>query len=113
VVQIGLERPREELYERINIRVDKMIIDGLVEEVISVLSFKHKQALQTVGYKEIFDHLEGKYSLEEAIELIKRNTRRYAKRQMTWFRRNKEITWFHPDDEEEIFNFVSKKTSST
>ena len=102
----------QELYKRINTRVDKIINEGLVEEVKSVLSFKHKQALQTVGYKEIFDHLEGKHSLEEAIDLIKRNTRRYAKRQMTWFRRNKEIVWFHPDDEEAVYNFISEKTSS-
>jgi tRNA dimethylallyltransferase len=112
VIQIGLDRPRDELYERINKRVDKMIDDGLLEEVKSVLNFKHKQALQTVGYKEIFDHLEGKHSLEEAIELIKRNTRRYAKRQMTWFRRNKEINWFHPNDEETVFNYINNKIAS-
>lgn len=82
-----IEKPREVLYERINKRVDKMMQDGLLEEARHLFPFKHLNALQTVGYQELFDHFEGKYSLEEAVEKIKQNTRHYAKRQMTWFRK--------------------------
>jgi tRNA dimethylallyltransferase len=93
IMKIGLELPRQELYERINRRVDQMMEAGLLEEVKSLLPFRHLNALQTVGYKELFDHLDGKVSLEEAIELIKKNTRHYAKRQMTWFRKDPAIQW--------------------
>jgi tRNA dimethylallyltransferase len=92
-MKIGLELPKEELHRNINTRVDKMIEAGLVEEVKKLLPYKHLNALQTVGYAEIFDYLDGKTSLKEAIELMKTNTRQYAKRQMTWFKKDKDINW--------------------
>lgn len=105
-IKIGLERPREELYERINKRVDEMLENGLLEEVKSLLPYKTHNALQTVGYKEIFDYLEGKHNWEETIRLIKQNTRHYAKRQMTWFKKDKEIQWFHPEAYEDILKLI-------
>lgn len=93
IEKIGLTRPREELYRRINARAARMIKDGLVDEVRGLMPYRHLPALQTVGYKEIFDYLDGSISLEKAIELIQRNTRRYAKRQMTWWARDKSIRW--------------------
>jgi tRNA dimethylallyltransferase len=93
IMKIGLELPKEELHRNINTRVDKMIEAGLVEEVKKLLPYKHLNALQTVGYAEIFDYLDGKTSLKEAIELMKTNTRQYAKRQMTWFKKDKDINW--------------------
>ncbi len=102
IVRIGLNRPREELVERIHRRVDSMVRDGLVEEVRSLLPHRHENALNTVGYKEIFRYLDGDCTLEEAVEKIKTNTRRYAKRQMTWFSRDPDIRWFHPDDRDGI-----------
>ncbi len=101
-VKIGLTMPREELYERINRRVDKMIEQGLVDEVKGLLLFRNYNALNTVGYKEIFQFLDGEINLEQAIELIKRNTRRYAKRQLTWWARDNDIKWFHPKQQTEI-----------
>lgn len=98
VIKIGLELTREELHRNISARVADMIERGLVEEVRELRAYKNLNALQTVGYTEIFDYLEGQTSLEEAIELITKNTRQYAKRQMTWFRRDKEIKWFRPSD---------------
>lgn len=89
----GLIRPRDEIYRRIEARVDRMMEEGLLEEARSVLNLRDFPALQTVGYKELFDHFDGKYSLEKAVELIKRNTRRYAKRQLSWWGRDKEIVW--------------------
>lgn len=109
ILKIGLNRPRPELYERINLRVDKMVKDGLIEEALQFYPHKHLNALNTVGYKELFAHWDGEYDLEFAINLIKRNSRRYAKRQLTWFNRDKEINWFHPDDEDLIIQFVTKK----
>jgi tRNA dimethylallyltransferase len=106
IAKIGLELPKEELHQRINKRVDKMIEQGLIEEVKSLQPFKHLNALQTVGYSEIFDYLDKKVSLEEAINEIKRNTRQYAKRQMTWFRKDKEIKWFAPSEIMEINNYA-------
>lgn len=97
ITKIGLEREREELYNRIDSRVDMMIDAGLVEEVRNLQQFKTRNALQTVGYQELFDYFDGEHSLEEAIRLIKRNSRRYAKRQLTWFKRDEHIHWFHPD----------------
>jgi len=94
--KIIINQPREVLYERINKRVDVMIEEGLVDEVKSVIGFKHLTSMNTVGYKEIFEFLEKKITLEESIELIKRNTRRYAKRQLTWFRRDPESLWITP-----------------
>lgn len=106
IVKIGTDMPREELYDRINRRVDMMVADGLVEEAHAMYPKRHLNALQTVGYREIFDHLDGKCSLEEAIELIKRNSRRYAKRQMTWFRRDERVGWFSPKDTDKIIEYI-------
>lgn len=98
LIKIGLEREREELYQRIDARMDQMIAQGLLEEARALYPFRHHNALQTVGYQEIFDFLEGQYDWEEAVRLLKRNSRRYAKRQFTWFRRDPGFTWFHPND---------------
>jgi tRNA dimethylallyltransferase len=106
IIKIGLRREREELYERINRRVDTMISLGLEAEAKALFEYKNLNALNTVGYKEFFDCFEGKISKEKAIELIKQNSRRYAKRQMTWWARDKEIRWFHPDEKDEIHSFV-------
>ena len=108
-IKIGIELPREELYEKINNRVDRMIENGLVEEAGALLRFKDRNALKTVGYEELFCYLEGKIDLAEAVELIKRNTRRFAKRQMTWFRKDKEIKWFHPEEKEKIITHITSK----
>ena len=96
IVKIGLELPREELYERIDARMDKMIAAGLFEEAKQLYPFKDHQALQTVGYQEVFDYLDGKTDEAEAIRLLKRNSRRYAKRQLTWFKRDPEMIWMNP-----------------
>ncbi len=96
IVKIGLELPKETLHERIHARVDQMMEAGLLEEVRSLTPFRSLPALQTVGYRELFDYLDGKYSLAEAISQIKTNTRQYAKRQMTWFARDPEIRWINP-----------------
>ena len=109
ILKIGLNRDREELYERINERVDIMVAKGLLEEVKGLYDYKGHQALQTVGYKEIFDYMDGQYDWEEAIRLLKRNTRHYAKRQMTWFRRDAEIHWFSPKELEEIVMWIEEK----
>ena len=98
IEKVGLTRPREELYARIDQRVRRMIEAGLVEEVRSLLPYRNCQALQTVGYKEIFDYLDGKCSMDEAVRLISRNTRHYAKKQMTWWRRDEKISWISPED---------------
>lgn len=94
--KIGLELPREELYARIDARMDKMIADGLFEEARALYPMRHNNALQTVGYQEIFDFMENMYDLEECVRLLKRNSRRYAKRQLTWFKKDPEFTWFSP-----------------
>lgn len=99
IVKIGLELPREQLYEHINSRVDGMIQQGLVAEVKALLPYRHLKNLQTVGYTEIFEYLDGRCTLDEGITKIKQHTRNYAKRQMTWFKRDKEMTWFAADDE--------------
>jgi len=106
ILKIGLEMSREELYSRINQRVDSMIEQGLIDEAKQLFHLRHLNALNTVGYKELFDYFEGNISYNEAIEQIKRNSRRYAKRQLTWFKRDKEITWFHPSELAKISNFV-------
>ena len=98
VLKIALDLPREELYERINQRVDEMIADGLEEEVMSLKAFWEESPLKTVGYDELVRYFRGETGRIEAIDEIKKNTRRYAKRQLTWFRRDKEINWFHPSD---------------
>lgn len=109
IIKIGLCREREELYERINRRVDIMINDGLVDEVKSVYQYRNLNSLNTVGYKEIIQYLDGNCTLDFAIEKIKQNSRIYSRKQMTWFRRDNEITWFHPDNEEEIMNFIESE----
>lgn len=96
IIKIGLELPREVLNKRIDDRMEQMIEAGLFEEAKNVLSYKDQQALQTVGYQEIFDFMDGLYDKDEAIRLLKRNSRRYAKRQMTWFKRDPEVTWMNP-----------------
>ena len=108
IIKIGLKVEREELYQRIDSRMDHMIHSGLFQEAEQLFSKRSLQALQTVGYQEIFDYLEGQYDREETIRLLKRNSRRYAKRQMTWFNRDEEIRWFHPNQLEEIYNFVDR-----
>jgi tRNA dimethylallyltransferase len=106
IIKIGLNRPRNELVEIIHKRVDTMLEAGLVDEVRSLYPNKNLNALNTVGYKEIFKYLDGEWSLDLAIEKIKTNTRRYAKRQMTWFGRDEEIEWFLPDDEDSILKYI-------
>ncbi|MEN8118820.1 MAG: tRNA (adenosine(37)-N6)-dimethylallyltransferase MiaA [Bacteroidota bacterium] len=108
VLKIGLNIKRSVLYQRIDQRVDNMIENGLVKEAREFLPLKNLNSLNTVGYKELFPYFEGEYSLDRAIELIKRNSRRYAKRQLSWFNRDKEINWFNPDESEKIFSFVNK-----
>lgn len=109
IVKVGLERDRENLYERINLRVDQMVEEGLVDEAKQFFKDRKLNSLNTVGYKELFDHFEGNISLKKAIELIKRNSRHYAKRQISWFSRDKEIVWFHPDNKKEIIEFIKSK----
>lgn len=109
IIKIGLELPKEELHKNINSRVDKMTGQGLIGEVRTLNSFRHFNALQTVGYSEIFDHLDGKISLEAAIEEIKKNTRQYAKRQLTWFRKDKEIKWFSPIQVDQAIAYIADK----
>ncbi len=104
IIKIGFEIPMPALYERINKRVDKMMIAGLLSEVENLLPYRNCAALQTVGYKELFEYLDGKYSLEKAIEKIKQHTRNYAKRQMTWFKRDKEIQWQNGNARLDFFN---------
>ncbi len=111
ILKIGLNRPRPELYERINSRVDKMVENGLVEEAKLFYPHKNLNSLNTVGYKEFFKHFDGECSLEESISLLKRDTRQYAKRQLTWFNRDEDIHWFNPDNEEEIISFIDSKLS--
>lgn len=109
IIKIGLNTDRKKLYERINQRVDKMMDQGLLSEVKSLVKFKNKNALLTVGYKELFDYLDGKTDLSRAIELIKQNTRNFAKRQLTWFRKDPAIKWFGPDEEEKIIRYLKEK----
>ncbi|QNR85497.1 tRNA (adenosine(37)-N6)-dimethylallyltransferase MiaA [Pedobacter riviphilus] len=109
IIKIGLNTDRAVLYDRINRRVDQMIADGLVDEVKSLIPFKKYNALNTVGYSELFDYLDGKLSLVDAVASIKQNTRRFAKRQLTWFRRDDELTWFEPYQSAEIINFIEDK----
>lgn len=109
VIKIGLNTDREILYERINSRVDEMMRSGLLEEVKPLVAYKSANALQTVGYKELFDYLEGKTDLETAIGLIKQNTRKFAKRQLTWFKRDEEIKWFEPEEKEKIIEYIKQR----
>ena len=111
MIKIGLERPREELYTRIDKRMDIMLSSGLETEAKSVIDFREHYALKTVGYREIYEHLDGEYDREEMVRLLKRNSRRYAKRQMTWFKNQDEFHWFNAKNEEEIIEFVRNKCS--
>lgn len=106
IVKVGIDWDREMLYDRINRRVDMMIDEGLEAEARSVYHLRQLNSLQTVGYREMFEYFDGKISREEAIELIKRNSRRYAKRQMTWFRRDSEIRWFSPEEADAMLEFL-------
>lgn len=111
IIKIGLELPMEDLHRNISTRTDNMIQAGLLEEVKALTAFKNKNALQTVGYTELFDHISGKLSLEKAIERIKMNTRQYAKRQMTWFKKDDEIRWFPAGQLKEIIDFTGSELS--
>jgi len=112
IIKIGINIERSALYDRINRRVLKMIDEGLVEEARSVYPFRTLNSLNTVGYKELFDYFDGKFSLEEAIDLIQRNTRKYARKQLTWFRRDNQIEWFQPEQISEIIRYIEDKMSS-
>src|SRR5690606_22625262 len=109
IINIGLNINREELYKKINHRVDLMIEQGLLNEVKKLYNFREKPPLLSVGYTEIFDYLDDKCSLDEAIEKIKQNRRRYAKRQLTWFKKNEHTMWFEPDDQESIVDYLKSK----
>lgn len=106
IVKVGLARPREELYGRINRRVDQMLADGLVDEARRVYPYRHLNALNTVGYKELFKYIDGEWTLPFAVEKIKQNSRIYSRKQMTWFKRDGSIHWFHPDRETEILEYL-------
>lgn len=109
IIKIGLELPREQLYQNINNRVDEMLQAGLEAEVKSLIPFRNLNALQTVGYSEIFEYVDQKITLVQAVEKIKLNTRHYAKRQLTWFKREKEINWFHPSQLSSIVDFLQNQ----
>lgn len=109
IIKIGLNRNREIIYDRINHRVDNMMKQGFLEEARSVYHLRHLNALNTVGYKELFAYLDGKWALEEAVERIKGNTRRYARKQLTWFKKDPLVTWFSPDDKQMILNHITKQ----
>lgn len=108
ILKIGLERPRNELYQRIEERMEAMLSRGLLQEATQLYPFRQHNALQTVGYQEIFDFLEGKQDWDTTVRLLKQNSRRYAKRQITWFKKDVEIVWFHPLQYEAIVSFVEK-----
>lgn len=109
IIKVGLRREREELYARINKRVDIMMEDGLLEEAKSVYQYKDLNSLNTVGYKEMFKYLDGEWELPFAIEKIKQNSRIYSRKQVTWFKRDNDITWFHPDDTDNIMSFIEER----
>lgn len=111
IIKIGLNREREELYQRINVRVDHMMQKGLLKEAENVYMLRDLNALNTVGYKEIFEYFNGRWSLEEAVERIKGNTRRYARKQLTWYKKDPEIRWFHPDHQKEIIDYIITQSS--
>ena len=108
ILKIGLNRPREELYERINLRVDQMVANGLVEEARQMYPFRDHNALNTVGYKELFNAFDGVWTMEEAVERIKGNTRRYCRKQLTWYKRDATIHWFPADDSDAIIQFIQQ-----
>lgn len=106
IVRIALQRDRKQLYDRINQRVDQMMAQGLLDEARRLMPYRQQNALNTVGYKEIFDYIDGRWSLNEAVERIKGNTRRYARKQLTWFKRDSQTHWFAPEEKEEIINYI-------
>lgn len=108
IIKIGLDLPRQQLYDNIDRRVEGMMRQGLIDEVKSLLSCRHLNALQTVGYRELFDYLDGTTTLDAAVSLLKKNTRHYAKRQLTWFRKDAGIKWFSPLQQEEIIAYLSR-----
>lgn len=110
ILRIGLNREREELYRRIDRRVDLMMEDGLEDEVRALFPLRHLNALNTVGYKELFDYFDGGIDRMEAVRLIKRNSRRYARKQLSWFRRDGDIRWFHPEQKADIFDYLTYRT---
>ena len=112
IIKIGLIRPREELFERISQRVEQMIADGLVDEVRRVYPYRHLNSLNTVGYKELFAYFDGKMTLEEAVEKIKRNTQVYSKKQVTWYKKDLDMKWFSPDDKDGIIAYINKNSES-
>ena len=105
IIKIGLTRPREELYQRINSRVDQMMEQGLLEEARQLYPLRHLNALNTVGYKELFNYMDGIWTLDEAVERIKGNTRRYARKQLTWFKKDSDVIWAHPTNISDIFHY--------
>ncbi|WP_320935502.1 tRNA (adenosine(37)-N6)-dimethylallyltransferase MiaA [Bacteroides nordii] len=109
IIKVGLTRDRAELYDRINRRVDIMIEEGLLEEARNVYPYRTLNSLNTVGYKEMFNYLDGTWELPFAIEKIKQNSRIYSRKQMTWFKRDEEIQWFHPEQETEILDYINTK----
>ena len=110
IIKIGLIRPREELFERISQRVEQMITDGLVDEARRVYPYRHINSLNTVGYKELFACFDGKMTLEEAVEKIKRNTRVYSKKQVTWYKKDLDMKWFSPDDKDGIIAYIDENS---
>ncbi len=113
IIKIGLQREREELYSRINQRVDAMIESGLMEEAKKLYHLRHHNSLNTVGYKEMFKVIDGEWELPFAIEKIKQNTRIYSRKQQTWYRRDEEIRWFHPDEKDDIIRYIESEISNT
>lgn len=113
ILRVGLTRDREELYDRINRRVDAMMEEGLLEEARNVYPFRHLNSLNTVGYKELFKYLDGEWTLDFAVEKIKQNSRIYSRKQMTWFRRDTDIAWFHPDSQAEIIQYIRQQLATT
>jgi tRNA dimethylallyltransferase len=108
LLKIGLNRPRPELYDRINVRVDQMMVDGLLQEAERFYQYKNLNTLNTVGYKELYEYMDGNRTLDFAVKMIKQDSRRYAKRQLTWFNRDKEIQWFHPDELESDLELITQ-----
>ena len=107
IIKVGLNRERSELFNRINLRVEQMMQEGMLEEAKKVFPFRDLNSLNTVGYKELFKYLDGEWTLEEAVEKIKRNTRIYAKKQLTWFKKDMSIRWFHPDQRTDIISYIN------
>ena len=108
IIKIGLNRDGDELYNRINARVEAMMEQGLLHEAESLYDQRQLNALNTVGYKEMFDYMDGRWSLDEAVERMKGNTRRYARKQLTWFKRDEQVRWFHPDDKDDILRYIEE-----